>query len=142
MEEVAEGLVTAEGGLEGDHKGPKFPKRQLTVLAREAWQDAVDAIGRPDLPWTVRRANLLVEGADLPRAAGGIVQIGSVIVEVTFPTVPCKRMEEAAPGLLKALHLDWRGGITCRVIKGGILRICDAVEVVHAPPERVIRLPG
>ncbi len=142
MEEVGEGLVTVDGGLEGDHKGPKFPLRRITVLAREAWEEAIGAIGRPDLAWTARRANLLVDGVRLPRAVGGIVRIGPVLLEVTFATRPCKRMEDTAPGLLKALFPDWRGGITCQVLEGGALRLGDAVEVVHAPPERVIRLPG
>ena len=51
-------------------------------------------------------------------------------------------MEEAHAGLLKALHPDWRGGITTRVLEGGVLKIGDPVEVLHAPPERRIRLPG
>ena len=71
------------------------------------------------LPWTTRRANLLVAGVRLPRASGGILQIGSVRLEVTAQTYPCARMEDARPGLLKALAREWRGGVTCRVVEGG-----------------------
>ena len=70
------------------------------------------------------------------------MRIGPVLLEVTYPTQPCSRMEEAHAGLLKALHPDWRGGITTRVLEGGLLRSGDPVEVLHAPPERRIRLPG
>lgn len=146
MEEIPAGLVTAEAGLDGDHKGPKFPLRRITVLAREDWETALgeltDLAGPVRLPWTTRRANLFVEGVVLPRARGGQLQIGPLRLEVTYPTQPCKRMDEAHPGLLKALHPDWRGGITCRVLAGGTVRLGDAVRVLVSPPERRIRLPG
>ena len=146
MEEIAEGLIVAGAGLEGDHKGAKFPRRGITVLAREGWETACavleSEIGPVHLPWTVRRANLLVEGLALPKSIGSIVQIGPVVLEVTFPTQPCARMEEAHNGLLKALHPDWRGGFTARVLEGGRVRIGDTAEVLHALPERVMRLPA
>jgi MOSC domain-containing protein YiiM len=144
MHEIAEGLITVDGGLDGDHKGPKFSLRRITVLAREAWEAALAELDVPPsgLRWTLRRANLLVEGTALPRARGGLVRIGPVVLEVTYPTQPCQRMEEAYPGLLKALHPDWRGGITCRVVEGGQVRLGDEVEVLRSPPEKTIRLPG
>lgn len=146
MEEIAEGVITVARGLDGDHKGPKFPRRRITVLEREAWEAALAELrhedgGRVVLPWTVRRANLLVDGVRLPRARGGILRIGAVRLEVTNPTQPCQRMEDAFPGLLKALHPAWRGGVTCLVLDGGVVRIGDAVEVLHAPMEHVPRLP-
>ncbi len=140
------GQVTLEAGLEGDYRGAKFMTRQITVLAREDWDAALadlppDLIGTPDLPWTVRRANLLVEGVRLPRAKGGVLQIGPIVLEITGQTNPCHRMEEAHPGLLSALHPAWRGGVTCRVKTAGLLRLGDAVVVLVAPKEHVIRLP-
>ena len=70
-------LITPERGLEGDHKGLKFRRRAITVLAREAWEAALtDLAGPVTLPWTTRRANLYVEGVRLPRALGGQVRIG------------------------------------------------------------------
>ena len=141
------GRITREAGLEGDHKGAKFKLRQITVLALEQGQEALAELsaqsedGDVQLPWTVRRANLLVEGIALPRARGGIVRIGPVKLEVTYPTQPCRRMDKAYPGLLKALHPDWRGGITTRVMEPGEVRIGDDIEVLLRPPEKTIRLP-
>lgn len=143
MEEIEQVSISVEAGLERDHKGTKFPLRQVTVLALEAWRAALDDLcGRPDLPWTLRRANLLVENVALPRARGGLIQVGPVELEVTNQTVPCGRMDEAHQGLLKALHPDWRGGVTCRVVSGGAVRIDDAVHVLRSPPEHRIHLPG
>lgn len=146
MQTCDEIAVSLLHGLEGDHKGAKFPNRQVTVMAIEDWLSANADIDRvsPDcaLPWTARRANLLVEGVALPRAAGAIITIGEVELEITGQTVPCKRMDEAAPGLRRALHPEWRGGITCRVTQAGHLRLGDDVAVLVSPPERRVRLPG
>jgi len=137
-------LITGGAGVEGDYKGLKHPRRGVTVLAREAWEAALAELdpSAADLAWTARRANLLVEGVALPRAIGGVVRIGAVVLEVTFPTTPCRRMDEAHAGLMKALYQDWRGGITTRVVEGGMVALGDAVDVLVSPPERVIRLPG
>ena len=146
MEEIAQGLVSVARGLEGDHKGMKFPRRQITILAREAWEAAIaelaDLAGPVPLPWTVRRANLLVEGVTLPRGVGSILRVGPIRLEVMAQTYPCRRMEEAHSGLLKSLAPDWRGGVTTRVIEGGTIRPGDAVLVEHAIAERLVRLPG
>ena len=146
MEILAHGTITREAGLTGDFRGAKFPTRQITVLAREDWEaallDLADLIGPPDLPWTTRRANLFVEGVRLPRAKGGVLRIGPVVLETTGQTNPCHRMEAAHKGLLSALHPNWRGGVTCRVREGGNVTIGDAVEILLAPAEHVMRLPG
>jgi MOSC domain-containing protein YiiM len=142
MREAAQGLISLQAGLAGDCKGSKFPLRQITVLAREAWQMATAVVGDRDLPWTIRRANLLVEGVELPRGKGGVLNVGAVRLEVTGQTYPCVRMEEAHAGLLKALAVDWRGGVTCRVLSGGQIALGDAVEVLVRTHEVVPRLPG
>lgn len=145
MEEIERGLISVDGGLEGDHKGPKFPKRRITILSREDWEtalmDLTDLAGPVSLPWTTRRANLLVEGVRLPRARGGVIRIGPVVLEVTYPTQPCKRMDEAHDGLMKALHPEWRGGVTCSVVEGGEVALGDAVTILVSPEERQMRLP-
>lgn len=134
------------GGLEGDHKGGKFPRRGVTVLAVEAWQAAIDELGDlggpVPLPWTARRANLLVEGITLPQAKGAILKIGAARIEVTAETYPCRRMGEVHAGLMRALAKEWRGGITCRVLDGGRIAVGDAIEVVSSPKPHRPRLPG
>jgi MOSC domain-containing protein YiiM len=142
MQEVGDGFITPAGGLVGDFKGAKYPRRQITVLAREAWEAALIEISQPSLSWTTRRANLLVEGAELPRAAGSILRIGAVRLEVTAQTFPCARMEEAWAGLWSALAKDWQGGVTCRVLEGGPIGLGDEVEVLAQRPLVVRRLPG
>jgi MOSC domain-containing protein YiiM len=141
-----EGAFLAAGaGVEGDYKGVKHPRRGVTVLAREDWEAALAELGAPEdgagLPWTARRANLLVEGVSLPRALGGVVRIGPVVIEVTYPTTPCSRMDEARTGLKKALYPNWRGGITARIVEGGRIALGDPVDVLISPPQKKPRLP-
>lgn len=128
MEEITEARVSPEAGVEGDFRG-KPGKRQVTVLSAEAFAAAVaDIVPVPAAaPWTLRRANLLVEGLALPRIAGARVTIGDLILEVTGETDPCARMDEQLPGLTAALTPDWRGGVTCRVIAPGKIRLGDSV---------------
>ena len=135
--------ISLEAGVVGDHKGARYKRRAVTILAREDWQAALRELdGDQSLDWTARRANLLVEGVRLPRALGATLRIGPVLLEVTYPTTPCARMDEARAGLRKALHPEWRGGVTCKVLEGGRVAIGDAVAIVQSPPERQINLPG
>lgn len=139
--------ISVERGVAGDHKGAKFRRRAVTILAREDWEAALaelaSAGGKTEgLDWTARRANLLVEGVRLPRAVGASLRIGPVLLEVTYPTTPCARMDAASEGLRKALHPNWRGGVTCSVLEGGHVALGDGVEIVHSPPERQRKLPG
>ncbi|MEL6322771.1 MAG: MOSC domain-containing protein [Pseudomonadota bacterium] len=143
MELITTGEITASAGLVGDFKGAKHPTRQITILANEDWQSALtDLPGEAaSLPWTVRRANLLIEGLRLPRAKGAVLHLTEVALEVTGQTWPCKRMDEAYNGLRKALSPDWRGGVTCRVLAGGSIALGDAITLISSPPETVRRLP-
>jgi MOSC domain-containing protein YiiM len=79
---------------------------------------------------------------ELPRAKGGVFRVGAVRLEVMGQTYPCCRMQEAHAGLLKALAVDWRGGVTCRVQSDGQIGLGDAVEMLVSPREVLARLPG
>jgi len=123
---LTETEVGIAGGVAGDARG-KRPGRQVTVVFREGWEAACRELG-VDLPWTTRRANLFVEGVPVPHEGERLV-IGSLVLEVTQETQPCQVMEAAHRGLRSALTPDWRGGVCCRVISGGTIRVGDRVEI-------------
>jgi len=127
METLGSVLVTLEKGVEGDFRG-KPGKRQITVLSQSAWDLACSEIG-VELDWTNRRANILVDDINLKNSDGKLLEIGEVELLVTQETDPCERMEEVHTGLFATLAKDWRGGVCCRVIKPGEIRLGDKVKL-------------
>lgn len=130
MELLPQAQLTPEAGIEGDYRG-KPGKRQVTLLALSDWQRACSELG-VELPWHLRRANLLVDELPLYQTTGMLITLGEVLLEVTGETDPCERMEAVHPGLFAALAREWRGGVTCRVRRGGLLAVGMEVKApVH-----------
>jgi MOSC domain-containing protein YiiM len=119
--------VARPGGLAGDRKRSK--KRQVTVLAAEAWAAATAAVGS-SAPASARRANLVISGVDLARALGRRVRIGPIVLSIRGETMPCYRMDEVHDGLKDALGPDVRAGVFGAVEGEGVLRIGDPVEIL------------
>ncbi|MGL1931686.1 MAG: MOSC domain-containing protein [Desulfotalea sp.] len=125
--ELQEADVLCSSGLSGDLSG-KPGKRQVTILSKDAWQAACTKVNA-DLSWLVRRSNILISGVNFSENdKGRVVQIGSLELEITGETKPCKLMEEAAQGLRHALEEDWRGGVCCRVLQDGHIKVGDQVQ--------------
>ena len=118
--------ISTEQGVSGDARG-KPGARQVTVLSAEQWNDACAEL-QQDLPWTTRRANLLVEGMTFANTQGQTLQVGEVILRISGETEPCGRMDEQVAGLRQALTPEWRGGVCCRVVQGGSIE--PGMEVI------------
>jgi MOSC domain-containing protein YiiM len=130
-QELSEAVIDVTSGIAGDHR--RTPgSRQVTVLALREWEAACREVNA-ELPWTTRRANLLIDGLTLAETRGARLQVGEVVLEIAGETRPCEVMEAAQTGLRRALGPDWRGGVVCRVIAGGAIRVGD--PVVLAVPE-------
>jgi len=127
MQVLEHAEISAETGVARDFRG-KPGQRQVTVLSASAWRAACADLGR-DVAWTIRRANLLVDGIELLQTAGCIIRIGPVRLLVTGEVDPCSRMDEQCPGLTNALKPDWRGGVSCTVLEGGPVSLGDAVSL-------------
>lgn len=126
---VSEAFVGLHTGVATDVRG--LPgKRQVTVLSREDFDEACQSLG-VELPWTTRRANLLVSGLRLAETKGKLLKIGDVLLEITGETDPCYRMDEQQEGLQEALRPHWRGGVTCRVLNEGLLAVGDGVLLIE-----------
>ena len=131
METLASVEISVESGVADDSRG-KPGRRQVTVLSQSGWQAACDSVGST-LPWTTRRANLLIDGLTLgPEDAGKQLRIGKLVLSISYECDPCKRMDEQLSGLTAALTPDWRGGVCCRVITGGVVRLGDEVSLIEA----------
>jgi MOSC domain-containing protein YiiM len=130
MRELSEALAEAGGGLTADIR--VSPNRGVTLLSRRQWQEAMRELGI-ELPWHTRRANLLIEGAGSLRPwIGQSITIGEIELEIMGETEPCSVMDRQQPGLRRALTPECRGGVHARVIRGGYLRVGDAVRLANA----------
>ena len=127
METLDSAEVSPETGVANDSRG-RPGNRQVTLLSANTWQTICSELGA-DIPWTMRRSNLLVEDLELPRRAGDIIEIGSVRLRVRVEVDPCSRMDEQCAGLTDALRLNCRGGVGCEVLTGGRLALGDPVSV-------------
>lgn len=126
MLEICEVDIRCEDGVVPDTRG-KPGRRQVSVLSLPSWREACAELGA-DLPWTLRRANLLVDGLRFSAAdVGRILRVGEVELELTVETDPCPRMDAQYEGLTAALMPDWRGGVCARVRRAGRVRVGDAV---------------
>ena len=128
METLEQAEVSEQTGVAEDFRG-KLGKRPVTVISARAWREVCAELGQ-EIPWTTRRANLLVDDIDLPKSEGAIMEIGEVRLQVTMEVDPCFRMDEQVDGLTEALKPDWRGGVGCIVLQSGSVSVGDTVKIV------------
>jgi MOSC domain-containing protein YiiM len=127
MKEQQQVEVTLQHGIVQDYRGTGL--RQVTFLDIGQWQAVLAELGI-DLPWYMRRANVLIEGIDLPATVGRRLQIGVCRFAIGGETTPCDRMEELQPGLRRVLIPGLRGGVWGKVLQGGPLRVGDEVQML------------
>ena len=127
IETANEVLVTVEAGVDGDCHGSE-PDRQVTIISADSWRDACRDLGI-EVPWTKRRANLLIGGIDLRDTVGALISVGDVLLEIAEENPPCRVMDIQQQGLRNALKPDWRAGVSCRVLSGGKIKLGDTVQL-------------
>lgn len=121
-----------EAGLTGDHARPGIANaRQVTLLQWEHLAVISALLERPAdnpvHPEELRR-NLLVSGINLFSLKGRRFRIGQAILQTTGWCHPCAKLEaRLGPGSFQAIR--GHGGITARVVHGGIIRLHDCVLV-------------
>jgi MOSC domain-containing protein YiiM len=130
---MREVMVETDRHLQGDHASPKpRGKRQVTLIQHENLASVASYLGLPEPvdPGRLRR-NLVVSGINLLSLKDRQVRIGEeVVLEITGECHPCSRMEEElGPGGYNAMR--GQGGLTARILQGGVIKVGDAVQVVE-----------
>ena len=125
-----EAQVEINGGLVGDHYSGQNGKRHVTLLQAEHLPVIASFMGWPDLDPALTRRNLVVSGLNLLALKGHKFQIGDEVqLEYTGECYPCSKMETAlGTGGYNALR--GHGGITARVIRGGVIRVGNGVKLI------------
>lgn len=125
---VGQTRLLAGQGLEGDHwSGSASGKRQITLIQAEHLPVIAAWTGRTSIDPALLRRNLVVRGINLAALRTARFAIGEAILEGSGHCHPCSRMEEAlGPGGYQAMR--GHGGITARVVVGGVIRTGDAVR--------------
>ena len=128
LQPVQEAEAAPGSGLLGDHfHGQGSGKRQVTLIQGEHL-DAVGAfLRKPSADPALARRNIVVRGVNLFSLQDRRFRIGNAVFEHSGPCHPCSRMEENfGPGGYNVMR--GHGGITARVVEGGIIRVGDEVE--------------
>lgn len=133
---TAPGRLTAlSGELEATPRAsnPPLPggpgKRQVTLIQAEHLPVIAALAGLDGVDPELLRRNIVVSGVPLLPLKDARFQIGEVVLEGTGECHPCSRMEEnLGAGGYNAVR--GHGGLTARVIVGGVIREGDAVTAL------------
>lgn len=112
MESLKAATVVTDRGIDGDHHQRWRSSRQVMLAESEI----LECLGLS--PGDIRE-QVTLQGAGL--AAGDILVVGEVRLEVVKPRVPCKVMDEIRPGLKNELR--GRAGWCARALHGGSLHM-------------------
>ncbi len=124
MREVDEVRAVSDKGFEGCIHGRPGTKRQVLLMEWET-------LNRLGLKPGDVKENITTFGVDLEGLViGDRLRIGEAVFEVTGPCEPCSRMDDIRQGLQETLR--GQRGVLCRVVREGILRRGNEIEVVKA----------
>lgn len=132
MEALSVAECRADFGFVGDRYAKSGSPGQVTLVSAEDLLAAEAQLGGAIAAGATRR-NITISGQPLP-GPGGRLRLGEILVEITGSADPCGLMERCvAPGALAALQ--GRAGMRARVLRGGVLRVGDAVGMHSGPIE-------
>lgn len=128
IQPVNSALLVKGLGIEGDHHAKSGRSaRQVTIIQAEHLPVVAALLGRAEISATTTRRNVVVAGLNILALKDRRFRIGEAVLEGTGLCVPCSRMEEEfGQGGYNAMR--GHGGITTRVLEGGVIQIGDVVE--------------
>lgn len=128
-----EAVLDPETGLAGDRYSSRTQRaRQVTLIETEGLAAIASYLGRETIGPELLRRNIAVSGINLLALKGCRIRLGSALLEVTGECQPCSRMEEIlGAGGYNAVR--GHGGITARILVGGMVRLGDPLARVDGP---------
>ena len=122
---MEEAMLDTTQGLIGDRYSGRSGSRHVTLIGRENIAAIASFLGQDVAPEQLRR-NILTSGINLLALKDKTFRLGEALLEMTGECHPCSRMEEIfGEGGYNAVRSH--GGITARVVQGGMVRIGDGL---------------
>lgn len=101
-------------------------KRQVTLMEREQIAEHATTLGLETISPGVVRSNIETSGVDLIALIGQEVRVGEAILFFHEARTPCEKMDRICQGL-RALMEGRRQGVLAQVVRGGVIRVGDAI---------------
>ena len=121
--------AVAGEGLEGDrYRRSGKPDQEITLIESEQLRWFEQEHGLP-FPTSQTRRNILTGDIPLNDLIGRRILIGESIIEGMRLCEPCKTLQKRT-GLPVLPAMINRGGLNCRIIQGGEIRIGDTIEPI------------
>jgi len=119
-------IALTDVGLEGDHYQNHGGSRQVTLIQAEHLEVLASLLGLNKIAPELTRRNIVVRDINLVSLKGKRFQVGQALLEYSGECHPCSRMENNfGPGAYNAMR--GHGGITAKVVTGGIIKLGDFV---------------
>ncbi|MBR1123167.1 MOSC domain-containing protein [Bradyrhizobium lablabi] len=114
------------GREEGYYSSKPEEGRQVTLFEIETLI-ALKRDAGIDLGPEEHRRNVTTEGAPLTHLVGKQFWLGQVLLEATRLSIPCRHIEEVTGKSIFDPLIN-RSGLNCKILKGGTIRVGDAVR--------------
>ncbi len=126
-------------GLAGDRYNSNNGKRQVTLIQGEHLSAIASIMGRENIAPEVLRRNLVITGINLLALRDKQFRVGDALLEYTGLCHPCSAMEASlGPGGYNAVR--GHGGITARILEGGIIKSGDEVKSISVVDQEQLSL--
>ena len=126
VKELSEVNAIPAKGLEGD-RYKNAGNRQVTLIQQEHLNAVASFLGKEKINYTLTRRNILVKGINLVSLKGKNFKIGDVVLKYTGDCHPCSRMETVL-GVGGYNAMRGHGGITAKIISGGLIKVGDEIS--------------
>lgn len=136
---VAVRALGIDGDEQADTENHGGPHQAVYVYAREDYDWWEKSLGR-DLRSGIFGENLTLSGIEVTGALlGERWQVGTAVVEVTGPRIPCGVFRNwlDEPRWVKRFNDARRPGAYLRVVEEGEVAAGDSAEVLHRPNQQV-----
>ena len=127
VEVLQEVRAIPDHGLADDHAARRAGGRRQVTLMQSEHLSVIGSLAKRAANPDLLRRNLVVSGINLRALVGQRFRVGAALFEGTGDCPPCRAME-AALGFGGCSAMTGMGGVTARVLEGGLIRVGDQVE--------------